>query len=53
MKRESGFYWVKSRGEWTIGQYDNRNNIWFLIGSEVCYHDNDLDEIIEKRIIKE
>ena len=51
MKRENGFYWVKSCNEWTIGKFDDGG--WYLPGCDSSLYDNELDFIDENKIINE
>lgn len=46
--REKGFYWVKLNGVWTIGEFFQENESWYLIGSEECFYDGNLDLIGER-----
>jgi hypothetical protein len=50
MQRETGFYWVKYMGEWTIAQFDITGN-WYVPGSHKIMDDGDFEEI-EKVSIK-
>lgn len=47
MKRESGFYWVKYKGEWIVAKW---NGFWFRTGVWKIDQDSDLEEIDERRI---
>jgi hypothetical protein len=50
MQRETGFYWVKYLGEWTIAQFDITGN-WHVPGSHKILDDADFEEI-EKESLK-
>lgn len=41
--RESGYYWVKFRGEaeWQIAQFDREEMKWWFIGGDMPLRDND------------
>lgn len=46
--RRSGFYWVRYMGNMTVGEWNQDNEEWYLIGLEKeCNHitDKDLDYI--------
>jgi hypothetical protein len=32
--RESGFYWIKIYGQWTIGEFYSDDNSWLVVGSD-------------------
>jgi hypothetical protein len=48
--RESGYYWVKTRGTWWMAQYLGLNKIWLLFGSDNIAKDKDFEEIDERQI---
>ena len=48
MKRETGYYWVKFKGEWLIFLYIK--HMWFGI-SHAFYQDDSFDQIDERRIL--
>lgn len=41
--RENGYYWVLFMGEWTIAYKDD--DIWFIVGSDEIFDDEDFGEI--------
>lgn len=51
MKRENGFYWVKSNGIWKIAEFIDKS--WKMIVTDYIYtfYDFDFEEIDESRII--
>ena len=46
--RESGYYWVKLRGKWVVGEFKQIS--WLIHGREYRYSDTQFDEIYENRI---
>ena len=52
MKRETGYYWVNHCDEWTAGFYDNDNDSWALVGSDVTVKDGNMKEVDESKIVK-
>ena len=52
-KRESGFYWVKVKGnppEWWVGEYFDTTGVWCLCGLEGEFDDDNFLEIDERQI---
>jgi len=51
-ERKPGYYWLKSFGEWGIGEWyaSSRSAMWFIPGDEDAKQDSDFDEIDENRI---
>lgn len=47
MKREDGFYWVKSEGKWIIAECENRNvsEDWYICGIGCIFESNDFEEV--------
>jgi len=48
MLRKNGFYWVRYLGDMTVGQWDEENEEWYLVGLQKENHhitDKDLDYI--------
>lgn len=44
--RQSGYYWVKFHGEWTVGEYEgNCVCPWQIIGSDQIFDDNAFEKI--------
>lgn len=52
MKRESGYYWVKSGDSWMVGRYFDYVKDWYLPGIEESHKDSDFDKIDEHKIEK-
>lgn len=58
MERESGYYWVKTRGEWEIAEWfrpldESIRGCWLFTGSEESvYTDKGLEQIDERRIVR-
>jgi hypothetical protein len=57
MKRETGFYWVKIKKEyspknndWQIAEW--KDGLYFITGFELYYNDSDFEEIDERKIIR-
>jgi len=51
--RASGYYWIKIRGEWTLGKWDSSHgNEWYLFGIEYSFSDYEFEEIDENQIIR-
>lgn len=50
MKREDGFYWVKSEGVWFVALFTNggEDSYWSLCGCEAEITDFELEEIGEQ-----
>lgn len=40
---ENGFYWILHCGDWTIGNYWNETNKWWIFGSDIGV---DMDDVI-------
>ena len=58
MERESGYYWVKSKGEWEIAEwynpYPTTKGYWLFTGSEDSQSfDSAFEEIDERRIVRD
>lgn len=53
MERESGYYWVKIKGEWIVAQWDKSMDWWVITGNEHLFYDSDFEEIDERRIVRE
>jgi hypothetical protein len=62
MKRENGFYWVKFRFNWRIGEFVNSydevldgtkidESYWNVQHFKDYFHDSDFEEINEQRIL--
>ena len=51
--RESGFYWVKRFGKWSIAEWEERYSDWWMTGTDECFSDDELGEIDERRIVRE
>ena len=50
MNREAGFYWVKSNGRWTIGEYEGKHARvagfpWWVVGGPDPGKDSDFEAI--------
>ncbi len=52
MERESGYYWVKIKGEWIVAQWDKSMDWWVITGNEHLFYDSDFEEIDERRIVR-
>lgn len=52
MKRESGYYWVKSKNStgWQIAWYGSASKLWFRYGDNNMYYEDSFSEINETRI---
>lgn len=50
MKRESGFYWVRERGKWSMSEWDANVSLWNLLGDEDRYDDTIFECIDEIKI---
>lgn len=51
--RESGYYWVKDRDVWMIGEYDQELKQWSLtFTNHWRFTDEDFQEIDEVAIVK-
>jgi hypothetical protein len=49
--RETGYYWVKRKGQWVIAQWSvGYLHVWNLFNSSRDFSDRDFDEIDEHRI---
>ena len=43
---KKGFYWVKFRGEWTVGSPEGGlGDWWYLVGSEEPMKASEFDEV--------
>lgn len=51
--REFGFYWVVSGGVWHVAYWSDIFDGWYLTGCEDKLIDSDMDEIDERRIVRE
>lgn len=47
-EREPGFYWVKYNKEWMVAKYYPSTKRWDIIGHEICFDTEDIDEIGER-----
>ncbi|MGL4753702.1 MAG: hypothetical protein ACRCXB_15085 [Aeromonadaceae bacterium] len=52
-ERESGFYWVRYCGDRIIAEWLDFFGDWHIAGSGVSALSADLDEIDERRIVRE
>jgi hypothetical protein len=59
MKRDSGYYWVKYKGEWHIAYYRHANkdnpDAWTLtayVDDSWWFYDSDFEEIDENKITR-
>lgn len=50
--RQSGFYWVKYDGKWTIAEYTSYSgqSEWYVTGNDCYFISEEFDEIDENRI---
>lgn len=48
--RDDGFYWVKTN-RWYVSEW--RNGVWWSSGDNCCQHECDIDQIDERRIVRE
>lgn len=53
--RESGLYWVKYNhySEWTVAEWCSDFSFWMMIGGDGGFRDSDMDDIDERRIVRE
>lgn len=55
MKRKSGYYWIKFKGEWRVAKYQTKNetysNMWFVFGYNLISNDEVFELINEERIL--
>lgn len=49
-KRESGHYRVKYRETWTVGHYNAKSKLWYIIGNMHSFVSLEFDEIGKERI---
>lgn len=48
MSRNSGYYWIKYRGEWKPAHYSSRMDMWSLIGYDGPVDEDELDTVGEE-----
>lgn len=52
MKREDGYYWVRTSGFWEIAMWHNSSQLWFKINDEFAFETQEFAEIDERQIIR-
>ena len=50
MKRQSGYYWVMLNKEWTIARYEELYCVFYIIGDESIFYENDFEIIMVSKI---
>lgn len=54
MKREAGFYWVRTVMGWTVAElspgFEEEFDMWYICGNEDGYRTSELQEIDKKPI---
>lgn len=51
INRESGFYWVKQDGEWSVGEWSPEFGGWFLIADDRAHDDSEFECIAEAMLL--